>query len=73
VRHGGATEILVHIEQSPSQLMASVRDNGHASPHSPGMGEEWMNSITAGQRFRSVSERSSQLTLNFPLGSPQST
>ena len=73
VRHGGATEILVHIEQSPSQLMVSVRDNGHASPHSPGMGEEWMSSITAGQWSRSDTDHGSELTLNFPLSSPQST
>jgi signal transduction histidine kinase len=73
VRHGGATEILVHIKQSPSQLIVSVRDNGHASAHSPGMGEEWMNSITAGQWSRSATDHGSELTLNLPLGSHQST
>lgn len=67
VRHGGATAITVEIRNSASELLVTVRDNGSPAEGSGGLGEEWMETLTAGRWNRSVSASGSQLTMRLPL------
>jgi len=67
VRHGGAATINIVIEESPTDMVVTVRDDGSPTTHSSGMGEEWMHSITAGQWTRSTTPGGSELTLKLPL------